>query len=185
MIQTPLVVRLDDFASATFPSRAQEKAATQRLLSLLYPSAQLIHTSEGAPLLQGEGACAISLSHTRHYLALVEADNSLRVGIDIEELSARPLRLAARFMHSQEQAYLATLLPEQQIPYALAVWCAKEAAYKALSQPQMDFRAYYYLEQYTPHSARLRYIPEERYLPIRFYPNPHYLVAVTYQERHI
>lgn len=90
---------------------------------------------DGRPrLVGGMVPCYISISHTRGWVALLTAERPC--GIDIE-LTSRPTeRVARRIATPNELSRAAELFPENP---ALLVWCAKEAAYKALGTPGTDF----------------------------------------------
>ncbi len=78
-----------------------------------------------------------SLTHVDDLVALIHAPSG-RLGIDAENLSrTRPLATARLFMQPEELDqfnYLQTRQLEEQAAYFYSIWCAKEAAYKALHE---------------------------------------------------
>ncbi len=92
----------------------------------------LLPNSRGAPVLPP--GFVGSVSHkTRLAVALVAPDRGARIGIDVEELEARPrLHLAPRILTSREREALAQLRPNEQWPELLLRFSAKEALYKAI-----------------------------------------------------
>ena len=75
----------------------------------------------------------ISFSHTKNTVAVALAN--IPVGIDIEELNPRILKLYPRFMNSQEIANC-DINNLQDLYY---YWCAKEAMYKWFAKKNLDF----------------------------------------------
>lgn len=77
----------------------------------------------------------ISISHTSGWAALMAADGPC--GIDIEPAVRHAEQVAGRIASAGEIALATPLFPQNP---ALLVWCAKEAAYKAIGGTGMDFR---------------------------------------------
>lgn len=105
------------------------------------------HLDCGAPLLMGEDT-RISLTHTGHLLAVAtlaptpEADLSrfsaeAALGIDAESLDRdQVLRVRERFLSADELALVAADSLEANI----IAWTIKEAVYKAMLTPGLDYR---------------------------------------------
>lgn len=88
----------------------------------------LSHDRYGAPVIANEGVY-ISLSHARDLIALAVAPHP--VGIDIEFPRRQLLKVATKFLAQRELERYITL------PQLLDAWTAKEAVFKAASQPDM------------------------------------------------
>lgn len=86
------------------------------------------HTDEGRPLL--DNGMNISISHTKGYCTVVLSGSS-NVAVDIEYRSSRVMRIADRFLRSDER--LASLDGH------LVAWCAKETLYKLHSADRLGF----------------------------------------------
>lgn len=115
---------LQQLAGITCPRRQAERAATMRLIRyLLGDDAELSHTPDGSPLIIGRDT-NISVSHSRLYAAIA-IDPHRRIGIDTETWRNQLLRVAPRFLSSQEQALYSTPA------LLLHAWTVKEAVYKA------------------------------------------------------
>ncbi|MDR2971188.1 MAG: 4'-phosphopantetheinyl transferase superfamily protein [Bacteroidales bacterium] len=111
--------------------RLQKLACRAALAKLLGNNEIYITYSEtGQPQFKGYH---ISFSHTNNSVAVALAN--IPVGIDIEELSPRILRLYSRFM-SKEEMNACDLNNVQEIYY---YWCAKEAMYKWFADKNLDF----------------------------------------------
>ncbi len=99
---------------------------------------------QGEPPLSGTRAMAsplpearprhISVSHTDGWVALLAADRPC--GVDIERTGRNVARVSERFATAAELAASLKVLPGNP---ALAVWCAKEALYKAAGIEGLDF----------------------------------------------
>lgn len=74
----------------------------------------------------------VNWSHSGHGL-LVGLGEGLRVGVDVEQVRARPraLDLARRFFAAEESRWLAARPADDQSLAFLRLWCAKEAVLKA------------------------------------------------------
>jgi len=90
----------------------------------------------GKPFLKDDSR-AISLSHTKHYAALLVGENPL-IGIDIEQRSNRVERVRHKFMHPLEEAALEAAGLDTSTGL-LVHWCAKEAVFKAVPEKDIDF----------------------------------------------
>lgn len=99
------------------------------LFSLFGGKVALGHDSAGAPIIYGENAPQISISHTKDWV-LLALHPSCRIGVDIEFFSERVNKIVAHFMQPEEAVSLTE--KEAQTYYNLVVWCAKEALFKAV-----------------------------------------------------
>jgi phosphopantetheinyl transferase len=111
--------------------RLQKLACRAALAKLLGTNEiEITYSETGQPQIKGH---YISFSHTKNTVAVALAD--IPVGIDIEELSPRILRLYSRFM-SEEEMSACDLNNLQDLYY---YWCAKEAMYKWFAEKNLDF----------------------------------------------
>lgn len=121
-------------------ARCREHAAVMRALRAVIPGCpEPDHRSDGAPFLPGMEHVFISISHCRTHAAAA-LDSSRPIGIDIELPRTQLSRIAPRFLAAEE------LDAQRPVDGLLALWTAKEAAYKAFclafpghSRP-VDFR---------------------------------------------
>lgn len=75
----------------------------------------------------------ISISHAFGRIGVLVGDGP--VGLDIERIDDRPQRIASKFLSEDE------LNAWQRVEHGLTTcWCAKEAAYKYLSDPGISLR---------------------------------------------
>lgn len=124
------------------PSQQQRRKEwlAARVLAREKSGGRIGYEPSGRPLLfTPEGILSdrhISISHTTDWVALMVSSGG-PCGIDIEPARRRAERVAARIASPEEIELAAPLYPDNP---ALLVWCAKEAAYKALGCAGMDFR---------------------------------------------
>jgi len=76
----------------------------------------------------------ISFSHSKN-LACVAISNSQKVGIDIEQRSAKVQKVAAKFLSAEETKFSQTDLQK-----LTQIWCAKEAMYKWDGKKGLSFK---------------------------------------------
>lgn len=140
----------ENYARATSEKRQREILATALLIrNLCGRDIPVQHTQEGAPYIEQGN---ISISHTSTYVA-VAFHPTCRIGVDIETLGTKAVRVAERFMSQQELAHL----PNDEASRATAIhmtWSAKEAVYKIYPQA-VEFREDIILSPFIelPHGA--------------------------------
>jgi len=111
--------------------RLQKLACRAALAKLLNTNkVDITYSETGQPLIKNHH---ISFSHTKNSVAVALANTP--VGIDIEKLSPRILRLYPRFMSEREIADC-DINNLQELYY---YWCAKEAMYKWFANKNLDF----------------------------------------------
>jgi phosphopantetheinyl transferase len=105
------------------------------ILSGLLPGEdrEILYNTHGKPFLR-EQRIHISLSHSGEFAAAIVSDHS-PVGIDIEKEGPRILRVAERFMTPGE---LENARGEHFREKLYIHWCAKEAVYKMLGDPDLN-----------------------------------------------
>jgi 4'-phosphopantetheinyl transferase len=106
------------------------------LKQLLAPlTTTLSYDLNGKPFLDS-GSHYISVSHAGEYAAAVVSEKRL-VGIDIEKIKDRVVRVKERFLCQDE---LESLDPDSNLEQLYIYWGGKEALYKLNGQPEVDFR---------------------------------------------
>ncbi|MGN0067901.1 MAG: 4'-phosphopantetheinyl transferase superfamily protein [Bacteroides sp.] len=95
------------------------------------------YTPAGAPYLL-DHTHALSISHTKGYVAVMLAPWGSRPGIDLEQWGERVCKVASRFMREDEEV---PLYYESPVAALLLHWSAKEAMYKSMPQQEaVDFK---------------------------------------------
>lgn len=95
------------------------------------------YTPAGAPYLL-DHTHALSISHTKGYVAVMLAPWGSHPGIDLEQWGERVCKVASRFMREDEEV---PLYHESSVAALLLHWSAKEAMYKSMPQQEaVDFK---------------------------------------------
>ena len=92
----------------------------------------LYYDAFGKPHLKGEKH--ISISHSYGFSAIVISDNN--IGIDVEKLKDKTLKIASRYM---DISHLENLSEEEKIKKATVVWGIKEAIFKIKNETGISF----------------------------------------------
>ena len=120
----------------THPSKRLEWLASRILLKQLGKCVPLVcYDDNGKPYLENQNIC-FSITHTNNFAAVVISGKKT-TGIDIEYPSSRISKLADRFIHPEEKAFI----PHQkEALYHALLWCAKETIYKTVNSPGLEFK---------------------------------------------
>ena len=100
------------------------------LLNELLPNASISYNTYGAPEIGNDNF--ISISHSSKLIAIIISKN--KVGLDIEKISEKPLRLSSKFISRNQHSPLSK-------EKATLIWCCKEAIYKWHQKRKIDFIA--------------------------------------------
>lgn len=135
VILTPAGRRL--FNSYRNEKRKKEWLASRLLLQNLNNGNPVTvrYTKKGRPFKQ-KSMPWFSISHTTDYVA-VASSISAPIGVDIENISDRILKIKNRFLSSIE---LNQLNDTSDIASLMTCWCIKEATIKHLDLPGIDFQ---------------------------------------------
>ena len=120
------------FDSSNFKTEKRKKdfLVSRLLLNELEPNQQISYNSNGAPEISN--GKHISISHSKNLVAIIISDK--KVGLDIEYISEKPLRLSPKFITDNSHQ---DLTKEK----ATLIWCCKEAIYKWHQKGEVDFIA--------------------------------------------
>lgn len=125
------------YIEAKAEKRRREILATALLLRLYYGyDVELCHAPSGAPIIDKEN---ISISHTATHVAIA-LHPTRRVGVDIETIGQRAVRVASRFLSPDELAQLP--IEKHSTARSLAIhvaWSVKEAIFK-IHPTAIEFR---------------------------------------------
>ena len=148
---------VDDVCKIQSDKRKCEWLAVRLLLKKLTGKEMLIGYKEnGKPFLENN-FYNISISHTKGYAAIILTEHT-NPGIDIEYRSDRAWKLRRKFLSTEE---LKLLNPD---PRALATicWCAKETAYKALQENEVDFINHLHIAPFTYSTKGVFFLNESK-----------------------
>ena len=120
--------------------RKIQHLAVRLLFKLMMPEADLskiVMADNGKPYLQGV-PFHFSFSHCKGYAAVAVSDTD-SIGIDIENIHPRILKVAHKFLNDTEQSMIAPLSENDQLKQMAFFWAAKEAMYKQHEKLGIDF----------------------------------------------
>ncbi len=135
--------------SISFVPRKLEWLASRILIYRLtgkYPASQ--YKDNGQPFLTGCNE-KISISHTRGFAAIALSAEKMP-GIDIEYPSNRIEKVSDRFLHHGEISYLST--GELKTRQLGLIWCLKEAVFKQIGSPGLNFKEQIITHRFFPTS---------------------------------
>lgn len=110
-------------------SRNKEFISTRLLIQNILPGAILTYNKYGAPEINTNDF--ISISHSNNLVVI--AVSKSKVGIDIEKIDDKALRLASKFISNENLANLS-------IKKATLIWSCKEAIYKWYQKGNLNFK---------------------------------------------
>ena len=117
-----------DLSKIKNQKRKKELLSSRILLRELEPNNSISYNTYGAPELANNKF--ISISHSKNLTAIIIANN--KVGIDIERISEKPLRLSSRFIEKNTHKPISK-------EKATLIWCCKEAVYKWHQKGKINF----------------------------------------------
>ena len=127
LLQLSHLISTTDFNTE---KRKKEWIASRLLLNKINPSYSISYNAFGAPELS-DGS-NISISHSKGLVAIIISQQ--QVGIDIEEISEKVLRVSSKFVSTNNLKNLTT-------EKATLIWCCKEAIFKWHQKGGVDFIA--------------------------------------------
>lgn len=162
-------------------SRLREWAGERVILQeMLGEYVEIAHHPNGAPYLPGRNEY-ISISHSGGYVDVQLSSRPL--GIDIEQISGRALRLSARFLSPEEREMLESVEGKAREIRAVLFWSAKEAVFKVSSVDLPDFREDIRLtcpdDNFRKLIAQERKTPERRQYRVSCEIHPEYVRTVA------
>ena len=131
--------------------RKQEWLAIRLLLSRIGgPESFIDYLENGAPVLRNS-LYNISISHTTGFAAII-LSNKEKPGIDIEYHSGRAYKLREKFLGDKDMEMFDSLPDSSHNSMdtlATLFWCAKETAFKAIQQDEVDFIDHLHILPFT------------------------------------
>ncbi len=123
--------------SITSDSRLTEFLASRycvRLLAGIDEELTLVKDDHGKPSVKGH-PLHISITHCLGYAGAIISRNG-SVGMDIEPIHTRVMRIVSKFLSEKEMTYLS---PNREVDLATLMWSAKESIYKYYGQKGLSF----------------------------------------------
>jgi len=149
--------------------RKKEWLVSRLLLNEINPNYSISYNPFGAPELNNGNY--ISISHSKGLVAIIISQQ--QVGIDIEEISEKALRVSSKFVSTNN---LKPLTAEK----ATLIWCCKEAIFKWHQKGNVDFINDIRLNQFElKEKGEIECCFHEEILILKYHKiNNHYLVYV-------
>ena len=116
--------------------RQLQTALYKHLVAKYYnvPVEMVVKSEYNKPYIKGHN-CYISVSHTENLIAIICSEKQV-VGIDIEKISERVLKIAHKFTNSEEEKLIDKNDPKIS---TMILWCSKEAMYKIYEKRALSF----------------------------------------------
>jgi len=163
------LARLDEMKSE---SHQKGFLAVRMLLQHLeYNDFDLYYDAYGKPHIKPQGCSIkdieISISHSNDFSAIVISEQ--KVGMDLEQLKDKTLRIAPRFMNI---LHLENLSEEEKIKKATVVWGIKESIFKIKNEKGISFPNHIFEDDFTfedkTATATLKFNDKEEKFKIQF-----------------
>ncbi len=125
------------------PVKRLQHLAGRYLLPFLFPDfkvAQIAIADSRKPFLLSH-AYHFSISHSDNYAAAI-VSSKMHVGIDVETITERVLKVQHKFLREDELIPLVNLSKQELINQLTVLWSAKEAMYKWWGKGEVDFKAH-------------------------------------------
>ena len=78
----------------------------------------------------------VSISHCKNYAVAAFSQNT-EIGIDIEPIHDKILRISSKFMSLNEFSFIQN---DNKVAHLIACWCIKEAVYKHYGKKSLNFK---------------------------------------------
>lgn len=183
-------VRLKDSSLARLEGMKSEShqkgflAVRMILQHLEYTDFDLLYDEFGKPHLKPQG-CSIkdlelSISHSHDFSAIVISEQ--KVGLDLEQLKDKTLKIAPRFM---DISHLENLSTEEKIKKATVIWGIKESIFKLKNEVGISFSdhisetAFTFDDKIT--TATLKFNNKEEKFKIRFDQEEDYIFVCAFE----
>lgn len=132
--------RISYRSNANNPSKALQQMASRYVLELMHPSfpfSQVQQLDSGKLVLQ-DSPIDFSLTHTAEFAAAIMSSN-FKVGIDVEKIDSRVLKVDKKFLNQYELDWLSTLDLDSRIKLTTLCWSIKETVFKWWGAGGIDF----------------------------------------------
>ena len=184
-------VRLKDSSLARLEgmkSKSHQKgflAVRMILQHLEYTDFDLLYDEFGKPHLKPQG-CSIkdlelSISHSHDFSAIVISEQ--KVGLDLEQLKNKILKIAPRFM---DISHLENLSTEEKIKKATVIWGIKESIFKLKNEVGISFAdhisetAFTFEDKIT--TSTLKFNNKEEKFKIQFEQEEDYIFVCAFED---
>ena len=185
-------VRLKDSSLARLESMKSEShkkgfLSVRKLLEHMgYNDFDLFYDAFGKPNLKPQGcsikAMHISISHSHDFSAIASSDEN--IGIDIEILKEKIIKIAPKFM---DETILENLALEEKIEKATVIWGIKESIFKIKNEPGISFPNHIFEDHFEfedkKTSALLKFNDKEERFKVEFDSFDGYMFVCAFENK--
>lgn len=123
--------------------KSEYLAARCALNELLGKKVSIVYLPTGRPTIEGSDM-NLSISHTGEWVTVI-VHPTKRVGIDIERVSDKLLRVKSKFLSDNELSFIDFQCEKPQLAI---MWASKEALYKLIDLQGVDAREHLHIEPF-------------------------------------
>jgi phosphopantetheinyl transferase len=150
-----------------------------------YSDFDLFYDAFGKPHLKPQGCSIkdveISISHSNDFSAIAISDS--KVGLDLEQLKEKTLRIAKRFM---DVLHLENLSEDEKIKKATVVWGIKESIFKIKNEKGISFPNHIFEDDFSfedkKATATLKFNNKEETFQIQFDSVEDYIFVCAFEK---
>lgn len=124
------------------PKKLREYLMIRKLLKMQLPEHKILYKTIGQPYLSPKDQF-ISITHSYPFAAL--AISKKRVGIDIERIMPKILKIKSKFLHDSEKLWTEN---EDEVEFLTVIWVIKEALYKLHPSKYWSLKDHYEVEPF-------------------------------------
>lgn len=126
------------------PKKLIEHLMVRQMLKMLLPEHKIMYKTIGEPYLWPNTA-QISITHSFPFASLAVSKN--RVGIDLEKVNSKILRIKHKFLHESEQVW--TQDKENEVELLTIIWVIKESLYKVHPSKYWSLKDHYQIDPFN------------------------------------
>ncbi len=146
--------------SITSVRRKQEWLAVRALLQgSIHHTSKILYHSSGTPYLENS-THFISITHNKEF-AVIAINPFSAIGVDIELKNRNFEKVAFRYICAEELLPFYLYTQEEQL---CIIWCAKEAAFKTISEEGIDFKEHLRFKFIQDNQFEIHYTKNKLYV---------------------
>ena len=126
------------------PKKLIEHLMVRQMLKMLLPDHKIMYKTIGEPYLWPNTA-QISITHSFPFASLAVSKN--RVGIDLEKVNSKILRIKHKFLHESEHTW--TQDKENEVELLTVIWVIKESLYKVHPSKYWSLKDHYQIDPFN------------------------------------
>ena len=124
------------------PKKMAEYLMIRRMLKMAMPEHKILYKTIGQPYLWPKDAF-ISITHSFPFASL--AISQKRVGVDLEKIMPKILKIKHKFLHEGEKWWTEN---EDEVEFLTVIWVIKEALYKLHPSKYWSLKNHYEVEKF-------------------------------------